>query len=609
MVYQRPSDYKGHSVSGRRDCKTSGKGRQNLEDLFRDIRGRNVGLRMAALETLRQTPRKHGRPILELANAVEGDVRVLACGLIADVKPNGALRVLVEKTRDRDPNVREAACKALGRFRSPRAVKSLIEALHDETWTAYAAVWSLGEIGGEQALQQLLTLFRKGDYLTATAACQVILARNDTRLNDQIVDTLRQWPQAKRDSFVRIVLEDGGDDILYRLRHLLGDNLFTHLRYLVQGEEKVRMSVLYLVAQFENLDAVNLMLQELTKRDPGEDEFQKIIVLLSRLHAVWEDCPEAHFGISKERGILAMVRACTVTRTKISEECLLHILSRSRLETIREIAKNLTFIAEASPRIMGVLLYNMDDHVRGYAAEAALFFGMNEFVPRIEELARTGHADTRQKAFRSLATLSPGSAKILAEELTSQGKSEDAKIYLSAVDSIHSVDKELNYHLIPRLLCSRDNSVVAMTVRAMGKLIKQDPRYIAMIEELLYRKRALPETLEIIEQHRLKNFLPRLLDLLNEFPYDPWTRYRIVSVLAAMEDGSLVDLFAAGLEDEHNLVKIASIKALARLRHPRAADLIRPLMTSADTDLSHAALAAMNALSSGDENYAHAGKP
>jgi HEAT repeat protein len=578
-----------------------GKIYEHAQDFLRDIRGKDIGLRMSAIEMLRKSPRKHGSAILELAYDAERDVRVLGCGLIGAAKPAGAINILIEKTRDTEPNVREAACTALGKFKSPQAVRGLTEALQDKTWIAYAAACSLGEIGGKKALQELMKLFRQGDSLKATAACQALLRWDNPDVVDEIVKMITKWPGRKRNRFVRIVLEQGGKGILDRLRYVFGDDLLTHLHDLIERERRTPMRVLLFVAEFANQEAVGLILQELAKREEGEDDFVDILALLCGLHALWKDQPEAYLGLPDEGFVLPMVRACAATRTKIGEGTLRDILSRSSLETKREIALNLTLIAEPYVRLVEGLLFDADDHIKGYAAEAAAFFNMHELAPRIEELSLTGYSDTRQKAFRSLCMLEQGRAQALAEEFVSRGNAEDKNIYLSAVEVM---EKDLNYRLIQNLLHSRENRVVAMTVTVIGRLIEHDARYLDVIGDLLCRKKALPEALEIVKENKLIIFQHRLLNLLADLRHDTWTRYQTLSALAVMEDPNLFDVFAAGLKDEHNLIKIASIKALVRLRHIRAADLISPFLKNAETDLRHIAKTALDTLTGGVKVYA-----
>jgi HEAT repeat protein len=560
---------------------------------------------MAAIETLRKSSRKNENTIVELANQPERDVRVLGCTLIGATKPAGAVKVLIERTRDGEPNVREAACAALGRFRTPQAVKGLTEALSDEPWIAYAAACSLGEIGGKQACRQLIKLLHDDDDLKATAACQALSGWDDSDVADEIVKTIGEWPNRKRERFVRIILAQGSKTLLDRLRLFLGNGLLIHLQHLIDADPRTPLRLLKVIAGFANREAVGLILKELAKRDPDEEDFPDILALLADLRSIWGDRPEAYFGSAEQGFILPMIKVCAVTCTKLNESTLDKLLSLPSIEIRRELSRSLTLIAEPPTQFVEGLLFDADDHIKGDAAEAAAFFGMDELSQRIEELARNGYTDTRKKAFRSLCILNSIRARGLAEEFVLHGNGEDKKIYLSAVELM---DKELNQRLIKRLLHSREKRIAAIAVTVSGRLIEHDGGYCDLIGEMLRRKKVLPETLDVIKQNRLSVFQPRLVELLDELHNDPWTRYQALSALAVMEDRTLFDVFAIGLKDEHDLVKIASIKALARLRETRAADLISPFLTNADANLRRAAEGALDSLMSGNELPLLAGK-
>lgn len=597
MGEKGPSDYRACSARERSTRQPSSTKGTSPLDILGEIRGKDVGLRMTAIERLAKNPRRHGKTILALANVPESDIRVLACGLIGDAKPAGALRALIEKIGDKEPNVREAACTAMGKFRSPRVVKYLTAALHDKAWVACAAASSLGEIGGKHAIRELLRIFHGKDILKGSAACHALMTSNVPEVIADIVNSVRTWRGRKRDHFVGIILERGGEEILDRLRSSLGDDLLAHLLYLAGSKDKVPLRLLTFAASFQNPEALGLILSELAKRDPDEQEYADILALLSDLHAVWKDSPEVYLSQPDKGSAIPIIKACAMTRTKISSTALLDILPTSSLETKREISGNLMLIAEPSTPLLEALLLDLDDHVKGDAAEAASFFLMKEMAPRIKELARKGYPDARQKALRSLCTLDPDAAQTLSEEFVSSGGAEDQEIYLSAAELM---DKELNFQLVHKLLHSKENRVAAIAVRIMGRLIEKDSRYLDMLGELLLRKRVLPETLEIIKRTRLTALQPKLLKLLDGLRHDPWLRYQTLSALSALGDQGLFDVFAAGLKDEHNLIRIGCIKALARLGQMRAVDLISPFETAADADLRNTARTAMDTLMAGN---------
>ena len=76
-----------------------------------------------------------------------------------------------------------------------------------------------------------------------------------------------------------------------------------------------------------------------------------------------------------------------------------------------------------------------------------------------------------------------------------------------------------------------------------------------------------------------------------------WTRYYALLALGAFEDPSLFELFVKGLDDESNLIKIGSLKALSDLKDQKAVNYVKPLTKHTDDDVRSTAEFVMNYLS------------
>ena len=70
----------------------------------------------------------------------------------------GLLERLPERLTGTGASVAASAAEALGTAGTPRAVSYLVECLSGEPWLRCAAFRSLGEIGGEEALDAILSL-------------------------------------------------------------------------------------------------------------------------------------------------------------------------------------------------------------------------------------------------------------------------------------------------------------------------------------------------------------------------------------------------------------------------------------------------------------------
>lgn len=96
-----------------------------------------------------------------LADGSDEEARLFAANLMGDIKDKNAVPALVIALKDPDVNVRVASAEALGKIGDSSAVGPLSELFADEPWVALAAVKSLGDIGGEEALRVLYSCVEK----------------------------------------------------------------------------------------------------------------------------------------------------------------------------------------------------------------------------------------------------------------------------------------------------------------------------------------------------------------------------------------------------------------------------------------------------------------
>jgi HEAT repeat protein len=66
--------------------------------------------------------------------------------------------------------------------------------------------------------------------------------------------------------------------------------------------------------------------------------------------------------------------------------------------------------------------------------------------------------------------------------------------------------------------------------------------------------------------------------------------------LGAFEDPLLFELFVKGLNDENNLIKIGSLKALSDLKDKKAVVFVKPLIKDKDDDVRSTAEFVMDSL-------------
>jgi HEAT repeat protein len=238
-------------------------------------------------------------------------------------------------------------------------------------------------------------------------------------------------------------------------------------------------------------------------------------------------------------------------------------------------------------------MHDADGHVRAEAVAIAGAAPMPELTGDVALMAQKGFPDVRKKALLALVRLDTGLAVEMIDGFVTVGSPEDKKIYLAVTPYL---DRRTNFPFLERLIGDADESVRQAAVRVVGNFIEEE-RYLGLFETVLKSGDVPNEVLAIIGAKQLKGFRQLLLEIFLDLLKPLWTRYHALSALAAFEDLSLFSVFAAGLKDENDLIKIGSLKALSGLHNKRAIPHILPFTKSVDEDVSSAATLALEKLS------------
>lgn len=136
-----------------------------IEFLERGLKNHNDAiLRNASMELYSRLGKRALKSLLRLSSDEDSEIRIFATILLGDIRVGEAVVPLIERLKDPDINVRVASAEALGKIGDPSAIPALKEAIGDEPWVAMAAIRSLGEIGGDEALSILYKTLEIKEY-------------------------------------------------------------------------------------------------------------------------------------------------------------------------------------------------------------------------------------------------------------------------------------------------------------------------------------------------------------------------------------------------------------------------------------------------------------
>ncbi len=133
-----------------------------LEEALRNQE--NALLRNGAMECYAVLGNRAAPSLIGLLKDEDPEVRLFSTNLLGEIAGMRAIPELVAMLKDPDVNVRVAGAEALGKTGDPCAVGALSEAVRDEPWVTMAAIKSLGDIGGGDALDVLHLCLAKDEY-------------------------------------------------------------------------------------------------------------------------------------------------------------------------------------------------------------------------------------------------------------------------------------------------------------------------------------------------------------------------------------------------------------------------------------------------------------
>jgi HEAT repeat protein len=563
-----------------------------LEAVAPLLQEKDTSMRMMILEILKKIGDLNIGTVTALLDDDNEDIRTYACEVLAHLRHPDAIPHLIRKTKSDADNVRNAACISLGEFDDERAVDALLDALKDADWIAFSAILSLGTIGNRKAIPALFEVFKTGSEEISLAACEALMDFKSPEVLDSMIETLREWDEKKRDEYIKVMLEKGDDDIFFRMKERISDELFEHLLNSVRYENRRSLQMMRLLVHFRTSATCDTILEALSLLDPDDEEYGEVLELLVGLKKVWVD-RIADYVSRAEENTLPLLRACELGGIRINEDTLYRIFHSASAEARRLIARNIrTVVAGTGRDIIKEAMGDVDGHVQGDAVAAAGIMGLSDLKEEVKEIAGKGFLDVRTKALKALVRLDMAEAMLLMEQFVNGGTADDKKVFLAAADIL---DKEKNFEFLSRLLHDDNEGIRKAAIGAVGNFV-DDERFMNILKSLLKSEEIPHEALKIVKEKKLTMFRDRLTGLFEDETKGVWTRYYALSALDAFKDQTLFDLFIRGLRDESNLIIIGSMKALADLEDPRALMPIVSFTESSDEDIRSTAEFAISRL-------------
>ncbi len=480
------------------------------------------------------------------------------------------------------------AAAIMGRRRSVASVPLLAKLTgHDDDNVAVAAIEALGRVGGDEALDALLTSAATGSFFRVFPTIDVLGRTGDARATEvlsKLLDDPLYAPEAAR------ALGRTGDERAI-------DAL---LKLLVRSTDAVvRVAAVALTEVHDRLYGRFGMTEALTPQ-PGTSPVGRLSKALSSADEDEETAIVRVLGLLGDdeattvlielvtRGSGRAVSAAESVLREIGVQAVAPLLEAIRHGDSegREILLPLIGARSTDVNAITVCLADPSARVRALATDTLARMGATEAVPLLYRALRDPDARVAQAAVAAIQSL---------------GSLENESLAIATANDADPAVRRAGIRILayfgypgalePLLTAVSDPDERVREVALGGLPLLDDPRADAAVYEALRHgsvrtRAAAVRALGHVQTKR--DVLEPLVNALGD--EDAWVRYFACQALGRRRDHRALPALVARLADEAGQVRVGVIEALAQFRDERAAEALTRAAEGADPDLRRAAI-------------------
>jgi HEAT repeat protein len=393
-----------------------------------------------------------------------------AMSILALIKPDSIVNLLIENLGDEDRYVRGRAAEALGKIGSEKVVDSLVEALQDESSSVRgSAAEALGKIGSEKAVPFLIEALQDESSSVRGSAAEALgkigsekavpflieaLKDEDSDVRRRAAEALGKTKSEKAVPFLVEALKDEDRDVRWRAAEALGNTKSEKaVPFLVEAlqdeSSSVRGSAAEALGKIGSEKAVPFLVEALKDEDRdvqgraaealGKTKSEKAVPFL--VEALKDEDRDVQGRAAEALGKIGSEKAVPFLVEALKDED--RYVQGSAAEALGKIGseKAVPFLIEA--------LKDIDRYVRWSAAEALGNTKSEKAVPPLVETLQDIDIDVRRRAAYALGEIG----------------SEKAIPFL--VEALQDIDRDVRWRAAEALGNTKSEKAVPPLVEAL----------------------------------------------------------------------------------------------------------------------------------------------
>ena len=588
------SDERSEVVHGATQSLVSMACREAAEEVVTLLRSEDAALRNLAFDIIVRMGATALSRVERLINDGDRDVRKFAVDILRMMRVPGVEDPLIKALFDEDINVAMAAAEALGNAGTLRAVPHLIDCARRAPWLKYAAIKSLGEIGGEEALRAILATDPEDERIVLFYAVNALGTIGDSRGIEFLINLLEKDDPSLLPSIIQAaarILKDADDAVIERAKRGVPGSRVVSL--LGNNNSDVVRSAIVLLGLFREERAIEALVRLYNESNEHLFEDLEQAFLTIRSENIEPFMWIIKDPMESETVKTAAVRLMGRLGRREALEPLVNCLDICRDKQKAEVICTLGALND--PRILPVLHEALEEEqpqIKETAIEALETFCDEISIPFLMELSADSSETVRSKAAASLRRYDLKDYKEGITGLLQAPGPEAVCFGLKAIPEAFL--SEFKEDILG--LCLHNNETVRKKAVERCSFLEDDMAYETIVNAL---KDEMPGV-RLAAIRRLENHpdrdAGRYLLIAAGSDLEEWNRYEAVRLIGLLKLSDAAPGMVSLMDAAPDLVKAGILDALGELGDLRCAETVNGYIGAENESVKEAAVEAMEKL-------------
>jgi HEAT repeat protein len=509
----------------------------------------NSYLRNTALIILRELGETVVLLLYPLLKDKDEDVRKFAVDILGEIRKDVDSLSIVPLLKDTDANVRAAVAKALGALGCRSAIPELVNALRDDEWVCFYAIEALGELGADEAIEEIAGLLSNKSDIVRFAAIETLGKLGSKKGVDVLTANLPKAAGDERNAVIKSLIQIG---ITPEMSNLPG-HLITMLK---EGDWEEKEIALKGIASLNCRESVPIMVDIAGSLDPSlPDGEERILLLKETIKSIDSeeelvkllDSPDI-----KYRGKTFAIEILGEMRSKRAVSRLVDYLNDVRRDLRRASADAIGKIGgdESADYLLEVSVEDVDAHVRRSAVEALGNMGAKDAFSTLMEMLEV------EKYYDVIERIVEALIKIDADAFLS-----DISAYRDAVREIIA-KTILDVDILLGMADDPNKKVKVAAIYGLGR--SGTEKAISRLIWFLDNSDPDIRKAAVVGLGEAKYCSSELFNALRDD--DPWVRFYTIKAIAfSCEREKAIEMISTMLHDEFIPVVMSAVDAIIEI--------------------------------------------